>query len=102
RHFFLRARLDVNFRHLRTTKGHQFDDEETLMSRAVLPCGPRVLKRWCLYVLVLLAPGSFVILPVVWCMRRLWEADGEDSSYENKLQSFGRAVGDGLLVWRRR
>jgi hypothetical protein len=29
----------------------------------------RELTKWCLYVLVLLTPGSFVALPAVWLVR---------------------------------
>jgi len=31
---------------------------------------PRELTKWCAYALLLLAPGSFVVLPVLWLVRR--------------------------------
>jgi len=30
----------------------------------------RSCARWCAYALVLLAPGTFVILPALWLLRR--------------------------------
>ena len=30
---------------------------------------PHGIGRWCLYASILLAPGSFVILPVMWLLR---------------------------------
>jgi len=30
---------------------------------------PREIAKWCVYALVLLAPGSFVVLPVLWLIR---------------------------------
>jgi hypothetical protein len=41
------------------------------MSRLLALSASCEFRKWCLYGLVLLAPGSLVILPVVWCMRRL-------------------------------
>ena len=40
------------------------------MSRLFITSGPRELTKLCLYVLVLLAPGSFVVLPVLWLVRQ--------------------------------
>ena len=31
---------------------------------------PRELTKWLAYALVLLAPGSFVLLPLLWLVRR--------------------------------
>ena len=41
------------------------------MLRRVLGWSPQELKKGCVYALVLLAPGSFVILPVFWLVRML-------------------------------
>src|SRR5688572_23518808 len=30
---------------------------------------PRDLGKWCAYLLILLTPGSFIVLPVVWLVR---------------------------------
>ena len=30
---------------------------------------PRELTKWCAYALLLLAPGSFLVLPVLWLVR---------------------------------
>jgi len=30
---------------------------------------PREIAKWCVYALVLLVPGSFVFLPVMWLVR---------------------------------
>ena len=34
------------------------------------------LGKWCAYILVLLAPGSFVVLPMLWIFRHraLWSS----------------------------
>jgi hypothetical protein len=32
---------------------------------------PREIARWCGYAFLLLAPGSFVILPVLWLARHV-------------------------------
>jgi len=45
------------------------------MSRLLALSASYELRKWCVYALVLLAPGSLVILPVVWCVRRLLYAD---------------------------
>jgi hypothetical protein len=42
------------------------------MFRTVTAPSPRELTKWCVYALVLLAPGSFVVLPVLWLVRR-WQ-----------------------------
>lgn len=31
---------------------------------------PREAAKWCAYALVLLAPGSFVVLPLLWLSRQ--------------------------------
>ena len=31
---------------------------------------PRTLAKWCAYALVLLLPGSFIVLAVLWFYRR--------------------------------
>lgn len=40
------------------------------MFRPYLACWPRELAKWCMCALVLLAPGSFVVLPVLWLVRQ--------------------------------
>ncbi len=42
------------------------------MFRPLIAPSPRELTKWCAYALVLLTPGSFVILPVLWLVRR-WQ-----------------------------
>jgi len=42
------------------------------MYRFMTPIAPRELTRWCGYALVLLTPGSFVVVPVLWLARHLW------------------------------
>jgi hypothetical protein len=41
------------------------------MSRLLALSASVEFRKVCVYALVLLTPGSLVILPVVWCMRRL-------------------------------
>jgi TRAP-type C4-dicarboxylate transport system permease small subunit len=41
------------------------------MLRPFLPSRPLELTKWCVYALVLLAPGSFVVLGVLWFVRLL-------------------------------
>jgi len=41
------------------------------MVRLIMAAPPRKLAKWCAYALVLLAPGSFVVLPVL-CLVRLF------------------------------
>jgi hypothetical protein len=41
------------------------------MVRSPKASPPRELAKWCTYALLLLAPGSFVILPVLWLYRLL-------------------------------
>ena len=40
-----------------------------MYSRLTAP--PPELRKWCAYALILLVPGSFVVLPVVWLVRLL-------------------------------
>jgi hypothetical protein len=40
------------------------------MFRALTPSSPRELTKWCAYAAVLLLPGSFIVLPAVWLIRR--------------------------------
>lgn len=40
------------------------------MFRPLIATSPRERAKWCAYALVLLAPGSFVVLPVLWLVRR--------------------------------
>jgi len=36
------------------------------MFRHLIASSPRELGKWCAYALMLLAPGSFIVLPVLW------------------------------------
>jgi hypothetical protein len=40
------------------------------MFRRSLGLSPRELGKYCAYALILLAPGSFVVLPVLWLVRQ--------------------------------
>jgi hypothetical protein len=56
------------------------------MSRLLALSASRELRKWCLYALVLLAPGSFVILPVVWCVRRFRDSvDAKGNVYGGEM-----------------
>jgi hypothetical protein len=39
------------------------------MFRRLIASSPRELRIWCAYALILLAPGSFVVLPVLWFIK---------------------------------
>lgn len=39
------------------------------MFRRLIASSPRSLSKWCAYTLILLAPGSFIVLPVVWLVK---------------------------------
>jgi hypothetical protein len=39
------------------------------MFRRLIASSPRELGKYCAYALILLAPGSFVVLPVFWLVR---------------------------------
>ena len=39
------------------------------MFRRLIASSPRSLSKWCAYTLILLAPGSFVVLPVLWLVK---------------------------------
>ena len=41
------------------------------MFRPLTPPFPRELAKWCAYALLLLAPGSFFVLPLLWLVRRM-------------------------------
>lgn len=41
------------------------------MFHSLIATPPREITKWCGYVLLLLAPGSFVILPVLWLVRQV-------------------------------
>jgi hypothetical protein len=45
------------------------------MFNATKAIPPREMAKWCAYTLVLLAPGSFVVLPLLWLGRR-WVSRG--------------------------
>ena len=40
------------------------------MIHSLITMPPREITKWCGYILLLLAPGSFVILPVLWLVRQ--------------------------------
>jgi hypothetical protein len=40
------------------------------MFRRPIAPSPRELWKWCAYALILLAPGSFVVLPLLWLARQ--------------------------------
>ena len=39
------------------------------MFRRLIASSPRSLSKWCAYTLILLAPGSFIVLPVMWLVK---------------------------------
>ena len=39
------------------------------MSKKARTIPPREMAKWCTYGIVLLAPGSFVVLPLLWLAR---------------------------------
>jgi hypothetical protein len=39
------------------------------MFRRVIASPPRSLSRWCGYALILLTPGSFIVLPLFWLLK---------------------------------
>src|SRR5687768_6651353 len=41
------------------------------MIRLLTPPFPSELAKWCAYALLLLTPGSFFVLPVLWLIRRM-------------------------------
>ena len=43
------------------------------MNRLTRTIPPREIAKWCSYAIVLLAPGSFVVLPLLWLARH-WPA----------------------------
>ena len=45
------------------------DSWQAQMFRPLIASTPRELAKWLTYALVLLAPGSFVVLPVLWLLR---------------------------------
>jgi hypothetical protein len=40
------------------------------MFRPLAAPSPREVMKWCAYAVLLLTPGSFVVLPVLWLVRR--------------------------------
>ena len=36
--------------------------------------------KWCAYALALLAPGSFIVLPVLWVVRAIYASAGRRST----------------------
>jgi hypothetical protein len=41
------------------------------MFRSLAAASPLDVRKWGIYALILLAPGSFVLLPAYWLLRRL-------------------------------
>ncbi len=48
---------------------HQATQRSSRRLKDLLP-QPRVLAKWCAYVLLLLLPGSFIVIPLLWLSRR--------------------------------
>jgi hypothetical protein len=65
----------VDFGLPQTTKGCQHpinpERQEAPMFRPLASQSPLELRKWCAYALLLLAPGSFVVLPALWLVRHL-------------------------------
>lgn len=40
------------------------------MFRRTIALSPREFGKYCAYALILLAPGSFVVLPLIWLVRQ--------------------------------
>jgi hypothetical protein len=45
---------------------------KTQMFRQLTAPSPREIGKYCAYALILLAPGSFVVLPVLWLVRQFF------------------------------
>jgi hypothetical protein len=44
------------------------------MIRHLFAAVPPEVAKWCAFALILLAPGSFIVLPVLWLARRVgWQ-----------------------------
>ena len=41
------------------------------MFRSLLPSSPRGLGAWLAYAVILLTPGSFIVIPLLWLASRL-------------------------------
>lgn len=68
------GRNAVDFAARRTTKDDNDRlDGRTPMNRWIASLPPSY-ARWCGYLLLLLAPGSFVVLPAIWFIRLRREA----------------------------
>ena len=39
------------------------------MYNRLMAISPPELRKWCAYALILLVPGSFVVIPVLWLVR---------------------------------
>jgi|SoiMethySBSTD1v2_1073268.scaffolds.fasta_scaffold21989_2 hypothetical protein len=46
------------------------------MIRQLIAAVPPEVARWCAYALVLLAPGSFIVLPLLWLARQMHRRGG--------------------------
>lgn len=62
------ARLLPSLLHDLTASGTR---QKAQMFRPLMALSLREVTKWCAYALVLLAPGSFVVLPVLWLVRLL-------------------------------
>jgi hypothetical protein len=54
------------------------------MFRPLIDALPPGLAKWCAYALIALAPGSFVVLPVVWLIRRFVPLGGARAEHETE------------------
>ncbi len=45
------------------------------MLRRLIASSPHELGKWCAYAVILLVPGTFVVLPVMWLIRLVVRKD---------------------------
>ena len=50
------------------------------MLRRYIESSPHPLGKWCAYALLLLLPGSLIVLPVLWLVRLVRRHDGRRAS----------------------
>ena len=82
--FFYRG---VDFRFPKRLRVSAADMENTMLRRFE-GRSPQELKKWCAYALVLLAPGSFVILPVFWLVRFLGARAARQADPADRLRGW--------------
>jgi len=59
----------VDLRSARTTKGQSISLERRPMPSRSKPLCLRDIAKWCVYLLALLVPGSFVMFILLWLVR---------------------------------